>query len=214
MSPADASQRLHVFLIGAVGLGSRTALTALLPPLALWKHNPNVHKLNFSHSNAANVLQYPSSPAGRRGWTAGAHGRASPAAGSGWPTGLVGLAVKEDLELTHSPQGHKHTQPPHGEADQGQLPGRLQKQNRRKHTALSPRGSESNHGKHPDTGNNRTGRDWEGLGEMGRHWETMRETGTFRAATCKETMSPFTQMSVKATLKRIQSSLAKKVSAI
>lgn len=126
MSPADVSQRLHVFLIGAVGLGSRTARTALLPPLALWEHNPNVHKhkLNFSHSNAAKVLQYPSSPAGRRGWTAGAHGRASPAAGSGWPTGLVGLAVKEeDLELTHSPQGHKHTQTPHEEADQWQLPG-------------------------------------------------------------------------------------------
>lgn len=59
-----------------------------------------------------------------------------------------------------------------------------------------------------------TGRHWERLGETGRHWETMRETGTFRAATCKETTSPFTQTSVKATLKRIQSSLAKKVSAI
>lgn len=40
-------------------------------------------------------MQYPSCPAGRRGWRADAHGRASPAAGTGWPTGLVAPLVKD-----------------------------------------------------------------------------------------------------------------------
>lgn len=34
-------------------------------------------------------MQYPSSPAEQRGWRADVHGRASPAEGTEWPTGLV-----------------------------------------------------------------------------------------------------------------------------
>lgn len=45
------------------------------------------------------AAQYPSPPVGRPGWTAGAHGRVSPAAGSLEPTGLDALAVKD-----HQPQ--------------------------------------------------------------------------------------------------------------
>lgn len=40
-------------------------------------------------------MQYPSSPAGQRGWKADAHGRASQAAETGWPTGLVASPVKD-----------------------------------------------------------------------------------------------------------------------
>lgn len=46
-------------------------------------------------------MQYPSSPAGLPGWTANVHGRASPAAGSGWPTGLVASVVKEMSGFTY-----------------------------------------------------------------------------------------------------------------
>ena len=37
------------------------------------------------------ALQYPSCPVGRRGWTAAVRGRASPAVGTGWPTGLMSI---------------------------------------------------------------------------------------------------------------------------
>ncbi len=40
-------------------------------------------------------MQYPNSPAGPRGWRVDAHGRASPAVGTGWPTGLVASPVKD-----------------------------------------------------------------------------------------------------------------------
>lgn len=46
-------------------------------------------------SGEKQTVQYPNSPAGRRGWRAGVHGRASPAAGTGWPTGLVSSQVKD-----------------------------------------------------------------------------------------------------------------------
>lgn len=67
-----------------------------------------------------------------------------------------GVDVKEEYQgFTLSPQGHKHTRLPDGEADRWQSSGRPQKQ----HSAVRPRGFESTCGQHIETGNKRTGRD-------------------------------------------------------
>lgn len=71
-----------------------------------WTHPPfpsvlHVFKNTCCAEGRERWTQYPSSPAGRRGWTAAVHGKASPAAGTGWPTGLVASQLKTPTESKH-----------------------------------------------------------------------------------------------------------------
>lgn len=121
--PADLAQSLDVFLTDGVCISGWTALSFPLSPLALWEHmwstcvciinaltlifltlsqsqsfmqNSNCTESYFSVRKKKNrCMQYPSSPAGQRGWTADVHGRSSPAVGTEWPIGLVSSSVKE-----------------------------------------------------------------------------------------------------------------------
>lgn len=116
--PADVAQRLHVLLSDAACVSWQTlSVHLLLSPLALWEHTWRAQENKPTHPPSPSVLhvikntccaeeregrtQYPSSPAGRRGLTAAVHGRASPAAGTGWPTGLMVPQLK-------TPTGSKH----------------------------------------------------------------------------------------------------------
>lgn len=165
MSPADLPERLHVCLTEAVGLGWRTALTVLLSPLALWEHRVQTCINTNSTFISARLLRFHSTPVLLQGGEVGQQAFMvellqlqevdGPLVWGGW-------TLKMSIRASHFlPKGTNTPDLLTGRWTDGSCQGDRKNTTEGKHTAVSPQGCESKCGQHPETGNNRTGRDWD-----------------------------------------------------
>lgn len=165
MCPADLTERLHVFLTQAVGLGRRTALSVLLSPLALWEHRVQMCINTNSTLITAMLQSFHSTPVLLQGGEVGQQA---------FMVELLqlqevdGPLVWWDWQLKMSIRtSHfllKDTNTPDlltGRRTDGSCQGDRNNTTGGKHSAVSPWGFESKHGQHPETG-----RDWGRLGQQ------------------------------------------------